>query len=71
MSSGTKNKSGFQMDPDALKGIPPRKLVQMNTLQPSQTKRWALKEAKRRGISLSQFIRQCLTAVKENPSLLD
>lgn len=71
MSTGTKNKSGFQMNPEALKGIPPQQLVQMNTLQPSQTKRWALKEAKRREISLSQFIRRCLAAVKENPSLLD
>jgi hypothetical protein len=71
MSKGTKNKVGFQMDPDVLIGVPPRKLIQMNTLQPSMIKRWALRESKRRKISLSQFVRRCLLVVKDNPSLFD
>lgn len=70
MSQGTIGKSGFQTKPSALTGIPPQKLVQMNSLQPSQLKRWVMKEAKRRGLSLSVFIRSCLTAVKDNPAFL-
>ena len=71
MSTGVPHKSGFQTEPEKLKGIPPRQLVQMNSLQPSQIKRWVIKEAKRRDQSLSTFIRACLSVVKENPSLLD
>lgn len=58
--SKRKNKPGFQTDPSRLKGIPPTKLVQMNSLQPSALKRWCIAEAKRRGVSLSMLIRQCL-----------
>ncbi len=52
---------------ERLKGVPPRQSVQLNTLQPSKLKRFCIREARRRNLSLSQFVRGCIQAMKDHP----